>query len=332
MSWAWALKAPDRWTIWRATGQSSRSPDDLSAYANHPIAFIFRYLRRRAVSHGAILAAVVIAVGCSVATQYGVKFLVDTLARGPQVDGIWLAFGFLVALIAADNLLWRVASWIASGAFTSVTGDLRRDLFRHLTGHAPSYFADRQPGMLTSRITATSNAVFTVENMFVWNVLPPCAATVAAISFVALVSLPMAGVLLVIGGIVVCVMFRLAAAGKPLHHDFRRPRRRRRRRDGRHHRQHAAGARLPRLPARAAAVPRDGRPRDDGAPGEPRLSREAAPAARRLDHRAHHRAARLGDLAVAAGRGDHRRRGAGVHPRACRCCTRRATSRSRWST
>ncbi len=88
-------------------------------------------------------------------------------------------------LIAADNLLWRVASWIASYAFVGVTGDLRRDLFRHLTGHAPSYFADRLPGMLTSRITATSNAVFTVENMFIWNVLPPCVATVGAIAFVA---------------------------------------------------------------------------------------------------------------------------------------------------
>jgi ATP-binding cassette, subfamily B, bacterial len=54
----------------------------------------------------------------------------------------------------------------------------------------------------------------------VWNVLPPCAATVAAISFVALVSLPMAGVLLGTGGLVVCVMFRFAAAGKPLHHAF----------------------------------------------------------------------------------------------------------------
>jgi len=221
MSWAWAEKAPDSWSIWRASGQSSRSPDDLSAYAKHPIAFIFRYLRRRALSHGTILAAVLIAVGCSVATQYGVKFLVDTLAGGPQqADGIWLAFAFLVALIACDNLLWRVASWIGSSAFTSVTGDLRRDLFRHLTGHAPSYFAERQPGMLTSRITATSNAIFTIENMFVWNVLPPCAATVAAISFVSLVSLPMAGVLFAIGGILVCVMFRLAASGKPLHHDF----------------------------------------------------------------------------------------------------------------
>jgi ATP-binding cassette subfamily B protein len=219
MSWAWAFeRAPER----RSTRREGRArvADDLSGYARHPIAFIFRYLRQRALSHGVILACVLIAVGCSVATQYGVKFLVDTLARGPQSEGIWLAFALLVALIASDNLLWRVASWIASSAFTAVTGDLRRDLFRHLTGHAPSYFADRQPGMLTSRITATSNAIFTVENMFVWNVLPPCAATVAAISFVALVSLPMAGVLFAIGGIVVCVMFRLAAAGRPLHHDF----------------------------------------------------------------------------------------------------------------
>src|SRR5499427_5260085 len=220
MNWAWAVKAPDWRSIWRSEQIYARAPNDLSAYARHPIAFIFRYLRRRVASHGAILAAVLIAVGCSVATQYGVKFLVDTLARGPQAAGIWLAFAALISLIAADNVLWRVASWIASSAFTAVTGDLRRDLFRHLTGHAPSYFADRQPGMLTSRITATSNAIFTVENMFVWNVLPPCAATVAAISFVAVVSVPMAAVLFALGGILVCVMFRLAAAGKPLHHDF----------------------------------------------------------------------------------------------------------------
>ncbi len=196
------------------------SDDDLSGYARRPFAFIARYLRRRAISHVVILTAVVAAVACSVTTQYGVKFLVDTLAQGPRAGGIWIAFVLLVSLIAADNLSWRVASFIASGAFTAVTGDLRRDLFRHLTGHAPSYFADRQPGMLTSRITATSNAIFTVENMFVWNVLPPCAATVAAISFVATVSLPMAAVLFALGGVVVCVMFRLAAAGRPLHHDF----------------------------------------------------------------------------------------------------------------
>ena len=98
-------------------------------------------------------------------------------ARPPRAVSGWRSRCWS-RLIAADNLLWRLAGWVASFTFVRVTGDLRRDLFRHLTGHSPSYFADRLPGMLTSRITATSNAVYTVENMFIWNVLPPCVATV----------------------------------------------------------------------------------------------------------------------------------------------------------
>jgi ATP-binding cassette, subfamily B, bacterial len=196
--------------------------DDICAYANRPLTLILRYLRRRAVAHTIILVAVLTAVGCSVGTQYGVKFLVDTLALGPQAGSsrIWFAFSFLVSLILFDTFLWRVASWIASFTFVSVTGDFRRDLFRHLTGHAPTYFADRLPGMLTSRITATSNAVFAIENMFAWNVLPPCVATFLAIAFLATVSVSMAAALAVISIIIVCTMFHLAAAGRPLHHDF----------------------------------------------------------------------------------------------------------------
>jgi ATP-binding cassette, subfamily B, bacterial len=192
---------------------------DLCDYAGRPLAFVLRYVRQRPIAHAVILIAVLSAVACSVGTQYGVKFLVDVLANHHGA-GIWLAFGLLGSLIAADNLLWRLASWIGNYAFVGVTGDLRRDLFRHLTGHSPSYFAERLPGTLTSRVTATSNAVFTSENMFVWNVLPPCAATVAAIALVFTVSWPMAAGLGVVAGILVLVMFRLAAGGRPLHHDF----------------------------------------------------------------------------------------------------------------
>ncbi len=195
--------------------------DNLSGYARRPFAFVLRYLRQRLASHVVILTAVVAAVACSVGTQYGVKSLVDSLAAGPSHGGgVWLAFVFLMSLIAADNFLWRIASWTASFTFVGVTGDLRRDIFRHLTGHAPSYFSDRLPGMLTSRITATSNAVFTVENMFVWNVLPPCIATVAAIALIGTVSVPMAAGMIVVAGAMVIAMFHLAAAGKPLHDDF----------------------------------------------------------------------------------------------------------------
>ena len=142
------------------------------------------------------------------------------ISGSANIADAWLGFLFLATLIAADNLLWRLASWIASSVFVGVTGDVRRDLFRHLTGHALSYFADRMPGTLTSRITATSNAVYTLENMFIWNVLPPCVATFVAIVFVVTVSVPMAATLMVLAGILVFTMSHLAAAGRPLHHEF----------------------------------------------------------------------------------------------------------------
>src|SRR5437868_12516594 len=122
------------------TTESGGPMDEAPGYVDRPFAFIFRYVRLRPISHAVILAAVLAAVGCSVTTQYGVKYLVDTLAAGPAAaQGIWLAFLLLVGLIVADNLLWRLAGWIGSFAFVQVSGDVRRDLFRHLTGHSPTY-------------------------------------------------------------------------------------------------------------------------------------------------------------------------------------------------
>jgi ATP-binding cassette subfamily B protein len=155
--------------------------EDLCAFADRPIAFFVRYVRHHRVAHAVILSSVGLAVLCSVVTQYGVKFLVDTLSHPvPNPAGAWLAFGILVTLIAADNLLWRLASWVGNSTFVAVTGRAPRSI-RHHGARAPGYFASRSPGTLTSRITARHpTRFFTVENMLVWNVLPPCIATVCA--------------------------------------------------------------------------------------------------------------------------------------------------------
>jgi ATP-binding cassette subfamily B protein len=193
---------------------------DICALRQRPVAYLFHYIAQRPIAHGVILAAVVAAVACSVSTQYGIKLLVDTLTT--QLRSPWTAFAVLVSLIAVDNLSWRLASWVASYTFVQVTGDVRRDLFRHLTRHAPSFFSDRMPAVLTSRITATSNATFTIENMLMWNVLPPCLASAGAIIFLAGVNLAMAATLLAVAAVVVVALFRYASHGKPLHHDFAR--------------------------------------------------------------------------------------------------------------
>ncbi len=193
----------------------------MESFSQRPLTFLLNYVRQRPIAHAIIIGAVLAAVGCSVGAQYGVKFLVDTLGSGPSAAGYaWVAFALLASLIVADNLLWRIAGWIASGTFVGVTGDIRRDLFRHLTGHAPSYFSERMPGTLTSRITATSNAVYTLESMFTWNVMPPCVATFSAVLLVATVNAPMAIGLSILSAVLVYAMFRFAAAGRRLHHDF----------------------------------------------------------------------------------------------------------------
>ncbi len=187
--------------------------------SQRPLAFMARYVRRHLPGHVVVLCSVMLAVGCSVASQYSVKHLVDMLTAGEH-GPVWTAFFLLAGLIAADNLLWRVGGWMASHTFVGVTGDLRRDLFHHLTGHSPAYFADRPPGTLAGRITATGNAIYTVENTFAWNVLPPLLAVAGSIVVMATVSPSMAATLIVVAGMIAYALSRLAAGGRPLHHQY----------------------------------------------------------------------------------------------------------------
>ncbi|MBU6498178.1 MAG: ABC transporter ATP-binding protein [Rhodospirillales bacterium] len=198
------------------------SPSALPRYQARPLAFILRYVRRHAAAHIGILGSVLLAVICAVGTQYGMKTLIDVVSRGPQAGGtaVWWAFALLCLLITADNLSWRIGGWIAASAFVRVTGDVRRDLFAHLAGHAPSYFSERLPGTLASRITATSNAVFMAENSTAWNVLPPCIGVVVAIALVASVNPLMAASLAAVSFAMAAYIFHLARRGTPIHRDF----------------------------------------------------------------------------------------------------------------
>jgi len=191
----------------------------LETFRNRPIGFILHYVRQEAASHAVVIASVVAAVACAIGSQYAIKHLVDELALGTS-GAIWLAYGLLVGLILADNMLWRVGGWVASRAFVAVTGAVRRDLFRHLTGHAPSYFADRLPGMVAGRVSATSNAIFTTESMFSWNVLPPALSLVGSICVLASVDLVMAATLVAAAVTLSIFIYRLAKRGGPIHRSY----------------------------------------------------------------------------------------------------------------
>jgi len=193
----------------------------LSRYAGRPVRLIWRYVARHKVAHVIMLVSVVAAVGFALASQYGIRNLIDALPQGrahPQT--VEYAFAVLVGLIFADNLMWRVAGWVAARAFVRVTGDIRQDMFEYLTGHAPSFFADKQPGVLSSRVSATANAVYIIENTVAWTALPPTLTVIGAIVMVATVSVPMSVALVAVSAALSACLFWLARKGTSRHEAF----------------------------------------------------------------------------------------------------------------
>src|ERR1700676_2844043 len=163
------------------------------------ISFLGRYVRRRLLSHTIVLVAVLSAVGCAVASQYAVKHLVDVLGtHDPTPRVLWGAVGMLLALVAGDNMLWRLAGWVSTHAFVAVGGDMRLELFDHLSGQGTRYFVERFPGALAGRITAAANAAWIIENSLPWTTIPPGIAVIVSIFLLGTINWYLTAVLLVV--------------------------------------------------------------------------------------------------------------------------------------
>ena len=185
------------------------------------ISFLGRYVRRRLFSHSVVLVAVLAAVGCNVASQYAVKHLVDILGtHSPPIHILWGAVGLLLGLVAGDNLLWRLAGWVSTHAFVAVGGDMRLDLFDHLSGQGTRYFVERFPGALAGRITAAANAAWTIENSLTWTTIPPGIAVILSILVLGTINWHLTVVLLLIVTALGATIAWLASHGRELHQSF----------------------------------------------------------------------------------------------------------------
>ncbi|WP_120008611.1 ABC transporter ATP-binding protein [Teichococcus vastitatis] len=196
---------------------------DLLRLSRRPIGFLLRHLRPYAGSHVTIMITVLGAVACSVGANYAVKNLIDTLAGGPSnVSGtaVWTAFAILAGIITADNMLWRIGGWIAADRFPRATASMRAELFHHLSGHSPGYFANRSAGTLAARISATGTAGFTVLQNFTWHTVPPAVAVMLAIAFLGSVDPIMAGCLVIAAAALAIGVAWLGRKGEEKHDRF----------------------------------------------------------------------------------------------------------------
>jgi ATP-binding cassette subfamily B protein len=185
------------------------------------MSFLLHHVRQRLLGHAVVLIAVLVAVGCAIGSQYGVKNLVDVLdLHHPSAHRLWSAVTLLLGLVAGDHLMWRLAGWIASHVFVATGGALRLQLFDHLAGHGARYFTDRFPGALAARITAAAEAAWSIESALTWMTIPPAAAVVSSILVLGFIDWRMTVVLFVIVAGLGAVIGHLARRGHHLHERY----------------------------------------------------------------------------------------------------------------
>jgi ATP-binding cassette subfamily B protein len=185
------------------------------------IRFLARYVRRRFFSHTVVLLAVLAAVACNVGSQYAVKHLVDVLGtHQPPPEVLWGAVAILLGLVAGDNVLWRVAGWASTHAFVAVGGDIRLELFDHLSGQGTKYFMEQFPGALAGRITAAANAAWLIESSLTWTTIPPGVAVIASILVLGTINWHLTAVLLAVVCVLGAIIAWWAAHGRELHQNF----------------------------------------------------------------------------------------------------------------
>ena len=131
-----------------------------AAFPLRPVAFLWHYVRRRPIIHLAAVASVLGAASFACVAQYGLKLIVDAMARGPQhISAVWWALAVFGALLAGESILWRFGSWFGYRAILADKAEAKLDLFNHLSGHSSRYFSDRMGGSLANRISAAGDSL-----------------------------------------------------------------------------------------------------------------------------------------------------------------------------
>jgi ATP-binding cassette subfamily B protein len=196
-------------------------PPGTAGFPLRPLAFLWHYVRRRPLLHFAALAAVMGAAASASFAQYGLKMIVDALARGPgDLGRLWWAVGAFAALLACESALWRIGSWSGWRVIVTDKAEARLDLFNHLSGHSSRYFSDRLGGALAGRVSATGDAMQQVFQSTLFSVAPVCADFGAALIMLAtvgwnFVTAIVAFVLLAVGTLAWC-----SHRGAPRHRSY----------------------------------------------------------------------------------------------------------------
>jgi ATP-binding cassette subfamily B protein len=187
-------------------------------FPRRPIAFLWHYVRRRPLLHGAALVSVLAAASFACVAQFGLKLIVDAMAAGPQqIARVWWALALFAALLAGESALWRFGSWFGYRAILVDKTEAKVDLFDHLSGHSSRYFSDRMGGALANRISSTGDSLQQVFSALLFNIGPVCADFCAALAMLATVEWHLVATLFGFVLVAASTLIGLSQRGMPRH-------------------------------------------------------------------------------------------------------------------
>ncbi|MGK9171021.1 hypothetical protein KXR53_32295 [Inquilinus limosus] len=156
------------------------------------------------------------AAGCAFAVQYAMKLVVDAMVAGDH-SVVWWSLGAFLALIAGENVLWRVGGWVACHVIVDTGVRIRLDLLDHLCGHAAQYFTRNLAGTLGGRLTVTAGAFGGIATALMWKIAPPVVDFAGAVVIFATIDGAIAAALVAAAGLAALAVGRFGGRGKPRH-------------------------------------------------------------------------------------------------------------------
>lgn len=205
-----------------AAAAHAKSRDDgLSAALASPRAFLWRYVRLWPGHFVALTSVVFAASLAGVASQYGMKLLVDAMAAPPAGNvAVWYALAFFVGLFALEAALWRVSGWLGCRTSVGVGVDVRLDLLNYATGHPMRFFQEQRAGSLGHRITSTAGDFGALINKLTWNVAPPVVNFFGAFVIFLTIDVAMALALAGFAAAITLGLYVFSVRGRPLHRRY----------------------------------------------------------------------------------------------------------------
>ena len=195
--------------------------EDLARSMQGPMRFLWRYVKLWPGHFIGLTTVVITASLAGIASQYGMKLLVDAMEKPPADNvAVWYALSFFVGLFALEAALWRVSGWLGCRTSVGVGVDIRLDLLNYATGHPMRFFQEQRAGSLGHRITSTAGDFSAMVNKLTWNFAPPIVNFFGAFFIFLTINVWMALALAFFAAAITGLLFFYSTRGRPLHRHY----------------------------------------------------------------------------------------------------------------